>query len=155
MAIVLADTNIWLRAVDPNAAQYELATRALEELARVGHGVNIAPQILTEFLAVVTRPKADNGLGWSTVKASSEVRQLWDCFPMLWEPPQTLALWLELVERQDVKGKRTHDAKLAALMEANRVKHLLTFNAVHFASFPNVIVLDPAKVASGEVIVSD
>ncbi|MFZ4764889.1 MAG: type II toxin-antitoxin system VapC family toxin [Roseimicrobium sp.] len=88
----------------------------------------------------------------TNAQASSEVRQLWDCFPMLWEPPQILALWLEMVERQDVKGKRTHDAKIVALMEAQQVKHLLTFNGTHFASFPEVTVLDPIKVAAGEII---
>src|SRR6266487_3057603 len=136
MAIVQADTNLWLRSVDPDAAQSEVAKRALTELARSGHEIDIAPQILTEFWAVVTRPKDANGLGWSTGQAWSEVRQLWDCFPMLWEPPQTLSLWLQLVERHEVKGKRAHDAKLAALMEAQQVKHLLTFNGAHFASFP-------------------
>ena len=50
------------------------------------------------------------------------------------------------------KGKRTHDAKIAALMAAQQVAHLLTFNGAHFASFPHVRVLDPVKVAAGEVM---
>jgi predicted nucleic acid-binding protein len=152
MAIVLVDTNLWLRSVDPDAAQHEVAKQALKVLARSGHELSIAPQVLTEFWAVVTRPKDANGLGWSTSKASSEVRQLWDCFPMLREPPQTLALWLDLVERHHVQGKHTHDAKLVPLMEAQQVKNLLTFNGAHFASFPNVVVLEPVKVAAGESI---
>jgi predicted nucleic acid-binding protein len=154
MAIVLADTNLWLRSVDPGAAQHDVAKRAMKVLTLAGHEINLAPQILTEFWAVVTRPTDVNGMGWSTERAGSEVRQLWDCFPMLWEPPQSLALWLQLVERHDVKGKRTHDAKLAALMKAHDVKHLLTFNDAHFTSFPDVIVLDPVKVAAGEVILA-
>jgi predicted nucleic acid-binding protein len=71
MAIVLADTNLWLRSVDPGAAQHDVAKRAR-----------------------------------------------------------------------------------AALMKAHDVKHLLTFNDADFTSFPDVIVLDPAKVAAGKIIVA-
>ncbi len=155
MAIVLADTNLWLRAVDPESEQHEVAFMALGMLASAGHAVHLAPQVLTEFWVVATRPKDVNGLGWSTEKTWMEIRQMSDSFPTLLEPPQTWALWLDLVRRHEVKGKRAHDAKLVALLEAHRATHLLTFNTGDFASFPNVVALDPAKMAAGEIILSD
>lgn len=153
MARVLADTNLWLRAADPDARQHQTAVESLKLLAAQGHLVCLCPQVLIEYWAVVTRPKDANGLGWSTLKAEHEVEQLRASYPFLLDRPEIYQRWFELVGAHDIKGKRTHDARHAAFMAVHRLDYLLTFNGSDFSSFPHVKVLDPVKVVAGEASV--
>jgi predicted nucleic acid-binding protein len=54
--------------------------------------------------------------------------------------------WLTLVAQHDIKGRRTHDARLVAVMLAHRVTHLLTFNTGDFASFTNISLVHPSDL---------
>jgi predicted nucleic acid-binding protein len=45
-----------------------------------------------------------------------------------------------------VSGKTTHDARLVAAMIANRITHILTFNADDFARYAGIKVVHPAKL---------
>jgi len=153
MARVLADTNLWLRAADPDAKQHLAALDALKALTKEGHLVCLSPQVLIEYWTVVTRPKDVNGFGWDTAKAEQEIEQLRDSYPFLIDREEIFPRWFELVRDHEIKGKRTHDARIAAVMAAHRVEYLLTFNGGDFASFPHVKVLDPEAVASGSVVI--
>jgi len=64
-------------------------------------------------------------------------------FPVLPEPPEVLDLWLDLVIRNSLRGKRIHDAHLLATMRANGVTKLLTLNAADFPATPGITVLTP------------
>jgi len=153
MARVLTDTNLWLRAADPDAKQHLAALDALKVLASEGHLVCLSPQVVIEYWAVVTRPKDANGFGWDTEKAEQEVEQLRDSYPFLIDRQEIFPHWFELVRTHDIKGKRTHDARIAAVMAAHRVEYLLTFNGGDFSSFTHVKVLKPEVVASGAVLI--
>lgn len=153
MARVLADTNLWLRAADPDAKQHVVAIESLKELARQGHLICLSAQVLIEYWAVVTRPKDANGLGWSTSKAEQEIEQLRSSYPFLIDRQEIFPNWLKLVRDHDIKGKRTHDARIAAVMAAHRVEYLLTLNGGDFSSFPHVRVIDPTAVASGSAVI--
>lgn len=153
MIRVLADTNVWLRAADPDAKQHTAAVESLKALVRQGHWVCLSPQVLIEYWAVVTRPKEANGLGWSTAKSEQEIEQLTSSYPFLIDRREVFPRWLELVRDHDIKGKRTHDARHAAFMAAHRLEYLLTFNGSDFASFPHVKVLDPEGVAAGTLMI--
>jgi predicted nucleic acid-binding protein len=50
-----------------------------------------------------------------------------------------------LVKTLDIKGFRSHDARLVAAMESYGVARLLTFNAEHFKRFA-ITVVDPGSV---------
>lgn len=153
MARVLADTNLWLRAADPDAKQHLVALDALKALVTQGHLVCLSPQVLMEYWAVATRPKDANGFGWDTKKAGLEIEQLRDSYPFLIDREEIFPLWFELVRDHEIKGKRTHDTRIAAVMAAHRVEYLLSFNGGDFATFPHVRVLDPTAVASGAVVI--
>jgi predicted nucleic acid-binding protein len=45
-----------------------------------------------------------------------------------------------------VLGKQTHDAHLAAMMQAHSVTFSLTFNGGDFKRFPGITIIDPALV---------
>jgi len=128
----LLDTNVLLRLVDAESPQRAVAEAAIERLLADGEIVFISAQVLVEFWAVATRPEPVNGLGWSTATTAETIRALRDQFPLLDETPEVLDRWLDLVERYQVSGKHTHDARLAALLLVHGVRQLLTFNTADF-----------------------
>ncbi|MDJ0539007.1 MAG: PIN domain nuclease, partial [Microcystis sp. M53603_WE2] len=52
-------------------------------------------------------------------------------------------LWFQLVTIYNIKGKRTHDIRLLAVMKASNITHLLTFNPDDFIRIPNITIVHP------------
>jgi hypothetical protein len=84
------------------------------------------------WLIDTTRPAEVNGLGWSVATTAEAIGSLQDQFPLLNETPDVLDRWFEVVRRCQVRGKRAHDARLAALLLVHGVRGLLTFNTADF-----------------------
>jgi len=122
---LLSDTNVLLRLADDRSPEHSVAESAVEHLLASNMSLFISAQVLVEFWAVATRPDSANGLGWSTATAAEAIRALRDQFPLLAETPDVLDRWFELVDRCQVAGKRSHDARLAALVVAHRIQQLL------------------------------
>ncbi len=146
MSLCLADTNILLRSVDPLSQLHHTASEAIALLLGKGEQVCLAPQNLVEFWAVVTRPVAANGLGWEIDRAVREVESLRAQFPLLEETRDVFPKWLELVSRHRLAGKRVHDARLIAVMHAQGVKRLVTFDEEHFRCFTDITLLSPHRI---------
>jgi predicted nucleic acid-binding protein len=146
MTCYLLDTNILLRASDPSSPSYTLAVEAVSRLLSQGDECVITAQVLIEFWVVATRPVAVNGLGWSVEQTSHKIQQLLAQFPLLEETPQIFTNWLEVVTTAQVMGKRTHDARLLAIMLANGVTHLLTLNPSDFNSAANITIVHPQEL---------
>jgi predicted nucleic acid-binding protein len=153
MASFLADTNLLLRLADPASPQHLVATDALARLVGEGHEVYLTPQNFIEFWAVATRPVEANGFGWMSQRTAKEVSDLQARFPLLPDSPEIFARWLELVEQLPIHGKRVHDARLVAVLQAHAIDHLITFNLADFAAFSSLVsLLDPYSLSarSGE-----
>ena len=148
MSSYLADTNILLRLADTPSPQNPMAARAVAGLFGKGHEVFITAQNVIEFWAVATRPRENNGFGWTCDRACAEVRALRERFPFLSEEPEIFAQWIHLVETIPVTGKRAHDARLVAVLKTHGVDHLLTFNGGDFALFTDISVVDPRTLAA-------
>ncbi len=143
MASYLSDTNLLLRMADPTSEQHAVATQALVRLLGRGDEVYLTPQNFIEFCAVATRPVEANGLGWTTERTSKEMTDLQERFPLLPDSPEVFTHWLELVKRLPVHGKRVHDARLVAVLQAHAVEHLVTFNTADFVAFSFLSLIDP------------
>jgi predicted nucleic acid-binding protein len=148
MASYLADTNILLRLADTPSPQNPIAARAVASLFREQHDVFITAQNVVEFWAVATRPRENNGFGWTCERTRAEVQGLQEKFPLLQEGPEILVQWLRLVEAIPVTGKRAHDARLVAVLKTHGVDHLLTFNSGDFALFRDISIVDPQTLAA-------
>jgi predicted nucleic acid-binding protein len=48
-----------------------------------------------------------------------------------------------LIITHAVQGKQVHDVRIAALMAAHGITHILTLNGADFTRYPAVTVLDP------------
>lgn len=92
---------------------------------------------------VATRPITVNGLGWTVEQTRTTIDQLLDRFPLLEESSQILPNWLNLVTHSQIKGKRTHDAQLIAVMLAHGITHLLTFNPDDFVITSSITIIQP------------
>lgn len=142
----LADTNILLRWVSPADPQHSLAVSSVKALQRRGEIVHITPQNLIEFWNVATRQAAANGLGMSPAEAERQVESLELLFPLVPDTPDVYREWRRLVSVAGVSGVRVHDARLAAVMLANGLTHVLTFNSADFKGFPGITVVRPEDV---------
>ncbi|AKV65457.1 MULTISPECIES: type II toxin-antitoxin system VapC family toxin [Microcystis] len=143
MAKYLFDTNILLRLSDRISANYALARDATYILIEQGHKCCLTSQIIIEFWVVATRPTEVNGLGWTPERTKNQINQFLTRFTVLEETPEIFPLWFQLVTDYNIKGKRTHDIRLLAVMKAHSITHLLTFNPDDFVPLPNIIILQP------------
>lgn len=148
MATYLADTNLLLRLADPASPQHPVATEALARLLGQGDEVYLTPQNFIEFWAVATRPVATNGFGWSSERTTKEATELQERFPLLPDSPEIFTRWLELVKQFPIHGKRVHDARLVAVLQAHAVRHLITFNGSDFNAFKSLSLVDPHSLVS-------
>ena len=87
-------------------------------------------------------------MGWARERTAQEVADLQERFPLLADSPAIFVRWLELVKQLPVHGKRVHDARLVAVLQAHAVEHLLTFNTADFAAFPLLSLVDPHSLVN-------
>ena len=139
---VLVDTNILVRLLQPHHPHCTLAEQALAALHAKKENLYLAAQNLVEFWTVVTRPVADNGLGFTTEQAIAEVKALKRFFTLLPEVP-LLEEWERLAVAYRVSGRNSHDARLVAAMTVSDVGSILTFNIQDFARYSEIRVIDP------------
>jgi len=139
--VVLVDTNVLLRLVEPAHAHYRIAAAAIESLETLGHETVVVPQVVYEFSTVATRPAVVNGLGLPPAETQAKLLGLLSMFHLLRDERRIYEHWLQLVGKYEVKGKQVHDARLVAAMLRHNVSHLLTFNAADFARYTEVTVV--------------
>jgi predicted nucleic acid-binding protein len=142
---ILADSNVFLRSIQPGHPHFSDADRAIAHLLASGDEICIVPQNLYEFWSVATRPVAQNGLALPLARVSAELSRLKNLFTLLPDLPSILPEWERLVVAHSVVGRNAHDARLVAAMLVHGVSHLLTFDIGDFQRFP-ITVISPASV---------
>jgi len=142
---ILLDTNILLRQAEPRHPQHQESSDATAELRRRGDELVVVPQVLYEFWSVATRPAEQNGLGMTPREAQAELMAIRRLFRLLRDERAIYAIWEQLVSSIGVQGKRSHDARLAA-MQRHSITHILTFNTADFVRYPGITVLSPGQV---------
>lgn len=145
--LVLVDTNILLRLVEPGHAKHIESMRAVRELRSAGHILCVVPQVHYEFWVAATRPVSQNGLGLTGADAEGMLRRLGQpLFRMLRDERAIYEPWRELVGQLNILGKKAHDARLAAAMARHGVTHLLTGNQGDFRRFSSIVLIDPVDL---------
>lgn len=142
---ILLDTNLLLRAVQPEHGDHEVANRAVRRLRNSGHELCLVPQVVYEFWVVATRPSEVNGLGLSIERASREVGQALSIFTIRRDERAIFERWTQLVAQHSVSGKAAHDCRLVAAMQRHGISHLLTFNVGDFARYEGLIAIHPRE----------
>jgi predicted nucleic acid-binding protein len=146
--IWLADTNVLLRWSDLDNPQHPECADAVNRLIDRGDQVCTCAQVLIEYWVTSTRPRDVNGFGLSIIDAASRLSVLHVSFPCLVEPAEIADLWQELTIRNSVAGRQAHDARIAALMLAHGVTHLVTLNPGDFARYSDIVAVTPQEILS-------
>lgn len=149
--MILLDTNLLGRLTDSADPLSEAARQAVHTLLAKGERLIIVPQNLYEFWAVATRrpgapPAGQNGLGMTTEQASQWLRFFQRRFILLPDRDELLTYWHALVRTRDIRGFKSHDARLVAAMQSYGITRLLTFDMGDFQGFA-ITLLDPASLA--------
>jgi len=140
------DTNVLLRSIDEGHSAQATAQNVLLSLRKQLETLSVFPQNLIEFWAVATRPKTNNGLGWSIERTEKELRSLRSLFVVLPDTDEIFPEWQKLVVQYRVSGKQAHDARLVASMNVHNLTHLLTFNTSDFKRFTSITAIDPQSL---------
>jgi predicted nucleic acid-binding protein len=125
---IVADTNILLRRTQPDHPSHTLAVESIANLLTAGEPVYFTLQNISEFWNVVTRPAANNGLGFSVALALAELEKIGRFLTVLPDSPAVYGEWKRLVVRHGVLRSKVHDAKLVATMNVHGIRRMLTFN---------------------------
>jgi predicted nucleic acid-binding protein len=139
----LLDTNILLRLSQPGAPYDELVAAAVERLIAERRTLFYTLQNAAEFWNVCTRPRQRNGLGLDITEADRRLHLLERQFLLLLESEAAYIEWRRIVIEYRVSGVQVHDARLAALMYANHVSHLLTLNPRDFDRYTGLTAVHP------------
>ncbi len=62
------------------------------------------------------------------------------------ETSQIFSSWCALVTDNQIKGKRTHDARIVAVMLTSGISHILSLNPNDFSGVPGITIVHPKKV---------
>ncbi|MBW4684961.1 MAG: type II toxin-antitoxin system VapC family toxin [Komarekiella atlantica HA4396-MV6] len=146
--VYLVDTNILLRLVDRTHPLHPIIRTAIRKLQRDGHTLQITPQNCIEFWNVATRPAIKNGFGLTPKEVGRLLRLIERLFPLLPDTPIIYPEWRKLVVAFSVSGVQVHDARLVAIIKANGLTHILTFNTKDFIRYASegIVAVDPTTL---------
>jgi predicted nucleic acid-binding protein len=145
---VLVDTNVLLRCIQKSHPACRVARQALVSLLRGDHSLHLAPQNISEFWNVCTRPVDVNGLGLSIEGTSRYTDQLLRLFTLLPDSHQVFLTWRDLVVEYSVMGAKVHDARLVAIMKTHDIARIITFNVGDFSRFAGIEAIHPQDIAN-------
>lgn len=142
--MILVDTNVWLRSVQPTHPLHQVAVDTVAALIAADESLVVTPQIVAEFWNVATRPVAANGLGLSTDETRQQLSRLEGFFSVLAESAEVYAEWKRLVVTHDVQGVKVHDARLVAAMNVYGIRRIVTFNIDDFKRYESIEASRPS-----------
>ena len=142
----LVDTNILLRASREEDREHEIVASALLFLEAQRTPLYYSLQNVAEFWNVCTRPDDRNGYGLSAFETNRRVKSIERRMTFLPDSDRVYSIWRQLVVAYGVRGVQVHDARLAAIMTAYGVTHILTLNQPDFLRYSNIQVVHPNQV---------
>lgn len=140
----LLDTNMLVYAVYEDSEHHAAAKRVVESARDARAGLCVTPQIFAELFAVVTNPRRV-----SLPHAPEEALTLieWALalpgLAVLPIPPDVTERWMTLMRRRPMRGAAVFDLQIVAIMMANDVRRIWTFNVADFSQFPEIEVVKP------------
>jgi predicted nucleic acid-binding protein len=142
----LVDTNVLLRISQEADPQHELVGASIKALFKQGSELCFSLQNVAEFWNVCTRPAERNGYGLTTAETNRRVEYIERTMTFLVDSDQVYSIWRQLVLANNVRGVQVHDARLAAIMTAYGVTHILTLNQPDFLRYSNIQAVHPNQV---------
>ena len=144
--IVALDTDVLVGWAMAGTTHHHLLRRFVERHVQRDGQVGLVPQVLFEFLHVVTDPKRF-AKPLAMKDATRLVRDLWhtaEVVPIL-PTPDVVPRVLQFLDELKLGRTRLLDTALAATLERAGVSRLATLNGRDFEVFPFLDIIDPAR----------
>ena len=135
------DTDVLLAACDESREAHTRSLELLEDGLSGKRSLFASGQVLREFLVVATRPVDANGLGMKAADALANLAEFVRCVRLLDETEAVSWDLRDLVRKHGLRGKRIHDANIAATLRAHGLQHLATNNPSDFKIFSGIAVI--------------
>jgi predicted nucleic acid-binding protein len=134
---IFIDTNILVYATDDESPFHAKSLGMLKRFMADGIDFAISPQIVREYLVVLTRglPPDDPARSAALYNVGKFIEE----FKLLDENSETVAKLQTILENFSVGGKQIHDANIVAVMQVHGVKRLLTHNLDDFKKYDQLI----------------
>jgi predicted nucleic acid-binding protein len=130
---IFIDTNILVYATDDESPFHAKSLGILKKFMKDRIDFVISPQIIREYLVVLTRGLQPGDPARSA--ALHNVEKFMEAFKLLDENSETVAKLQTIMEDFAVGGKQIHDTNIVAVMQVHGVKRLLTHNMDDFKKF--------------------
>jgi|CXWL01.1.fsa_nt_gi toxin-antitoxin system PIN domain toxin len=141
---VLVDTNVLVYSLFADSEHHAAANRLLDKAQDGELTLCLAPQVLAELYAVITDSRRVTSP--YEPEEAIETIELFLAMPgvVLLPVPHDLVLrWIELLRQHPVRRGEVFDLQLIALMLANDVQSVYTFNVTDFSRFTQISTLTP------------
>ncbi len=132
MSKILIDTNILVYGIDEDSAYFKRARKILE------HEKNqlvTTSKNLIEFLAVTTK---STGYNLSSYTALEIVEEIIQGIEIIYPSHESLAIFLDLMNRYQPKGLKVHDFEIISIGLAHGVLEVATLNTNDFQSVKEI-----------------
>jgi len=135
MSKLLIDTNILVYGIDQESKFFEQSRNILDHSNRQ---LVTTSKNLLEFLSVVTR---SSGYDLPTDLALEILDDIIGGFEVIYPNQNSLALFLELMERYQPTGLKVHDFEIISIGLAAGIHNVATFNIKDFKAVKEIELL--------------
>ncbi len=134
------DTNLLVYSSGINLMFCQKSRQLLNNLSNKFDYLAISPQIIREFLVIVTHPLTSEKPFTST-EAVNCLGEFLETLVVLPENEGVTNKLLQLVSKYNIVGKRIHDTNIVALMLSHGIHHLATANKKDFECFAEIEII--------------
>lgn len=136
---IFIDTNILIYSNNKDSLLCKSAREKLNELKDNDNQLFISDQVIREYLVIITRPGILEKPVSSEV-ATQDISRIEKEFCILFPSQAILNKLVELINKYKIKGKRIHDTAIVAIMLANGITDILTYNVKDFQIFSEITI---------------
>jgi toxin-antitoxin system PIN domain toxin len=139
------DANVLVYAVEASAPQHTISRALIDAAREPANALYLTSQVLCEFYSIVTNRRRV-AVPRSPAEALQAISDLLVLPGIRVLPTLTSAVegWMDLLRRHPVTGGDVFDLQIAAIMLANNVQRIYTFNPKDFQVFPELTVVVPS-----------
>ncbi len=135
MSKILIDTNILIYGIDEDSAFFK---RAREILEQEKNQLVTTSKNLIEFLTVTTK---SSGYNLNNDMALEIVEEIIEGVEIIYPTQESMAIFLDLMNRYQPKGLKVHDFEIISIGLANGIHEVATFNTKDFKSIKEISLL--------------
>jgi len=136
------DTNVMVYAADTNSPFHVACRQLIKQGIKDEVSLCVSPQVLFEFLAVITSPKRVVK-PLKLDKAINEINKYlgYKNIKKIYPKNDVIKKTLELCKKYNIKGQEIFDVQIIATMLSNNVTTIYTYDKNHFERFKEIEIL--------------